>query len=136
MMEIVSIIWKISYMIHMISNAGFFGSIALAFFDCKNICNSSSVKVMKKLTSLFLTLSGLTGISLLSIMAIGGMDNLTNNPIGISILIMIGAFSVVLFDFILFLLYKGGDVKVERFLLGIAVFFYLLVYVFRVYLVH
>jgi hypothetical protein len=35
MMEIVSIIWKISYMIHMISNAGFFGSIALAFFDCK-----------------------------------------------------------------------------------------------------
>jgi len=136
MMEIVSIIWKISYIIHMISNAGFFGSIALAFFDCKNICNGSSVKVMKKITSLFLTLSGLTGISLLSIMAIGGMDNLTNNPIGISILIMIGAFSVVLFDFILFLLYKGGDLKVERVLLGIAVFFYLLVYVFRVYLVH
>ncbi len=135
-MEIISIVWKVSYVVHMISNAGFFGSTVLAFFDCKNICNSFSIGKLKKILSLFLTLSGLTGIVLLSILSMGGMDDLTSNNIGLSIIVMIFCYILVLFSFIFFLIYKGGDLKIDKFLLGFPLLIYLFVYIFRVILVH
>lgn len=135
-MEIVSILWKVSYVIHMISNAGFFGSTILAFFDCKNICSSFSIGKLKKLLSLFLTLSGLTGIVLLSILSMGGMDDLTSNNVGLSIIVMIFGYILVLFSFIFFLIYKGGDLKINKFLLGFPYVIYIFVYIFRVILVH
>lgn len=135
-MEIINVIWKISYVLHMISNAGFLGSSLLVYFIIPRTEEGISLIIYKRLSSLFITISGLTGIGLLSIMSMGGMDNLTSNPIGISILIMIGSFSVVLFLFILFLLYKGGDKKIERVFVGIIIVLYLLTYTFRVLLVH
>lgn len=135
-MDVIGLLWKLSYMVHVVSNASFFGASFMMFVWCEVLCESKTLSLYKKYASFFLILSFLSGIGLLSIMSMGGMDDLTSNSVGISILWMIAGFSVVVFTFIFLLLYKGGDKKIEKILLTIIIFSYLFVYLLRVYLVH
>ncbi|WP_457639290.1 hypothetical protein [Persephonella sp.] len=134
MMEVGSWLWKVSYMLHVISNAAFFG-IALVFtFGDSNILKEETVKKYLKISSVFVFFTGATGILLLSILSMSGMDDLTNNPVGQSALVMILGYTVVLFVFSLALIYKGGEQKIYKKLFGIMFYSYLLIYLVRVYL--
>ncbi|WP_457642913.1 hypothetical protein [Persephonella sp.] len=134
MMEVGSWLWKVSYMLHVISNAAFFG-IALVFtFGDSNILKEGTVKKYLKISSVFVFFTGATGILLLSILSMSGMDDLTNNPVGQSALVMILGYTVVLFVFSLALIYKGGEQKIYKKLFGIMFYSYLLIYLVRVYL--
>ncbi|WP_457642278.1 hypothetical protein [Persephonella sp.] len=133
-MEIGGLLWKISYMLHVISNAAFFGATLLAIVNCEALCNGKNLKTYTKFSSVFVTLTGLTGILLLSILSMSGMDDLTSNPVGQSILIMIIGYTVVLFVFTLTLIYKGGEARIYKKLFSIMFVSYLLVYLSRTYL--
>jgi len=134
MMEVGSWLWKSSYMLHVISNAAFFGISLVFTFADKDLLIEEIVKKYLKLSSVFVFLTGATGILLLSILSMNGMDDLTNNPIGQSALFMILGYTIVLFVFSLALIYKGGEAKIYKKLFGIMFFSYLFVYVVRVYL--
>lgn len=135
-MELITFVWKLSYTLHMISNAGFLGSSIITLFLLGKTTDTNILGLYKKISSIFITVSGLTGFGLLSILSMGGMDDLTSNVVGQSILMMIGSFFIVLFIFILFLIYRGGEIKVERVLIFIMLLFYVLTYMVRVVLVH
>lgn len=135
-MDIVGLIWKISYMAHMITNSAFFGSSVLMLLACEYTCESKVLSIYKKFSSIFLIVSFLSGIGLLSILSMGGMDDLTTNNVGISILLMISGFSILVFIFIFLLLYKGDSLKTKKILIQVMVLIYFLVYLSRVYLVH
>ena len=83
---------------------------------------------------MFILTTGGTGILLLSILTMTGMDDLTSNPIGQSALFMISGYIVVLFVISLALIYKGGEERIYKKLFGIMFFSYLFVYIVRVYL--
>jgi len=134
MMEVGSWLWKSSYMLHVISNAAFFGISLVFTFADKHILKEEVVKKYLKISSLFVFSTGATGILLLSILSMSGMDDLTNNPVGQSALFMILGYTVVLFVFSLALIYKGGEAKIYKRLFGIMFFSYLFVYIVRVYL--
>jgi len=134
MMEVGSWLWKLSYMFHVISNAAFFGISLVFTFADNNLLKEEIVKKYLKISSLFVFLTGATGILLLSILSMNGMDDLTNNPVGQSALAMILGYLIVLFVFSLALIYKGGEAKVYKTLFGIMFFSYLFVYLLRVYL--
>ncbi|NPA13395.1 MAG: hypothetical protein GXO45_05365 [Aquificae bacterium] len=133
-MEVGSWLWKLSYMFHVISNAAFFGISLVFTFADNNLLKEEIVKKYLKISSLFVFLTGATGILLLSILSMNGMDDLTNNPVGQSALAMILGYLIVLFVFSLALIYKGGEAKVYKTLFGIMFFSYLFVYLLRVYL--
>ncbi len=134
MMEVGSWLWKISYMIHVISNAAFFGISFVFAFGSEEIMKESIIKRYLKASLLLILFSGATGILLLSILSMNGMDDLTNNPIGQSALVMILGYTVVLFIFSLALIYKGGEARIYKRLFGIMFFSYLFIYLIRVYL--
>jgi len=128
-MGITEIIWKIAYLTHIISNASFLGINLVFFIGCEKICIEGIVKRFFKIMSIAFAFSGLSGIVMLSILSMGGMDNLFSNPVGLAILSMIISYLIVLFVLIFFLLYKGGDAKIYRWMVGIMLFFYFLNYV-------
>ncbi|WP_456381896.1 hypothetical protein [Persephonella sp.] len=134
MMEVGSWLWKISYMLHVISNAAFFGISLVFTFADEKILKEEVVKKYLKISSIFVFFTGATGILLLSILSMNGMDDLTNNPIGQSALFMILGYTIVLFVFSLALIYKGGEARIYKKLFGIMFFSYLFVYLVRVYL--
>ncbi len=133
-MEIGGLLWKISYMLHVVSNAAFFGSTLLAVIACDAICTGKNLKAYIKLSSIFVTFTGLTGILLLSILSMSGMDDLTNNPIGQSVLVMIISYTLVLFIFTLVVIYKGGEAKIYKKMFSIMLISYLFAYLSRTYL--
>ncbi len=134
MMEVGSWLWKISYMLHVISNAAFFGISLVFTFGNSNLLNETTIKKYLKISFLFVMTTGATGILLLSILTMTGMDDLTSNPIGQSALFMILGYVVVLFVISLALIYKGGEERIYKKLFGIMFFSYLFVYIVRVYL--
>ncbi|WP_457624351.1 hypothetical protein [Persephonella sp.] len=134
MMEVGSWLWKISYMLHVISNAAFFGISLVFTFADEKILKEEVVKKYLKISSIFVFFTGATGILLLSILSMNGMDDLTNNPVGQSALFMILGYTIVLFVFSLALIYKGGEARIYKKLFGIMFFSYLFVYLVRVYL--
>ncbi|HHG75579.1 MAG TPA: hypothetical protein ENK22_11070 [Persephonella sp.] len=133
-MEVGSWLWKISYMLHVISNAAFFGISLVFTFGNSNLLNETTIKKYLKISFLFVMTTGATGILLLSILTMTGMDDLTSNPIGQSALFMILGYVVVLFVISLALIYKGGEERIYKKLFGIMFFSYLFVYIVRVYL--
>ncbi|WP_456400051.1 hypothetical protein [Persephonella sp.] len=133
-MEIGGFLWKISYILHVISNAAFFGATLLSILACDTLCSGKSLKAYIKLSSIFVSFTGLTGILLLSILSMNGMDDLTSNPIGQSILVMIVSYTVVLFIFTLVLIYKGGESRIYKKLFSIMFVSYLVAYLSRTYL--
>ena len=134
MMEVGSWLWKTSYMLHVISNAIFFGVSFVFTYGNDEIMKESIIKRYLKISSIFIFLTGATGILLLSILSMNGMDDLTNNPIGQSTLAMIVSYTIVLFIFSLALIYKGGEAGIYKKLVGAMFFFYLFTYLIRVYL--
>ncbi|WP_456464838.1 hypothetical protein [Persephonella sp.] len=134
MMEVGSWLWKISYMLHVISNAAFFGISLVFTFGNSNLLNETTLKKYLKISFMFVMTTGATGILLLSILTMSGMDDLTSNPIGQSALFMILGYVVVLFVISLALIYKGGEERIYKKLFGIMFFSYLFVYIVRVYL--
>ena len=134
MLEVGSWLWKLSYMLHVISNAAFFG-IALVFtIGNEEILKEHIIKRYLKVAFTLVLLTGATGILLLSILTMTGMDDLTSNPMGQSALAMILGYVVVLFVISLALIYKGGEGRIYKNLFGIMFFSYLIVYLIRVYL--
>ncbi|WP_457621194.1 hypothetical protein [Persephonella sp.] len=133
-MEIGGWLWKISYMLHVISNAAFFGATLLAILACDTICTGKNLKAYLKLSSVFVTFTGLTGILLLSILSMNGMDDLTNNPIGQSVLVMILSYTLVLFIYTLVVIYKGGESRIYKKMFSIMFISYLVAYLSRTYL--
>ncbi len=134
MMEVGSWLWKVSYMAHVIANAIFFGISFVFTFGNEEVMKESIIKRYLKISLFLILLTGTTGILLLSILSMNGMDDLTNNPIGQSSLVMILGYTVVLFVFSLALIYKGGEAKIHKKLFGIMFFSYLFTYLIRVYL--
>ncbi len=134
MMEVGSWLWKIAYMLHVISNAAFFGISLVFTFGNSGILKESIIKRFLKISFMFVLTTGATGILLLSILTMTGMDDLTSNPIGQSALFMILGYIVVLFVISLALIYKGGEERIYKKLFGIMFFSYLFVYIVRVYL--
>ncbi len=133
-MEVGSWIWKLSYIIHVISNAVFLGLSFVFTFAKENILDEDTAKRYLKLGGIFITGTGLTGILLLSILSMTGMDDLTANPIGQSVLVMILGYIIVLFVYSLALIYKGGEARLYKKFFAIMFYTYLIVYVIRVYL--
>lgn len=133
-MEYGSWVWTISYILHMISNAAFFGMNMVFTFGDEKFLEEKIVKKYLKLGGWFLFFTGGTGILLLSILSMAGMDDLTNNPRGQSVLFMILGYVIVLFIYSLALIYKGGEAKIYRKMFGIMFYSYLLVYLVRGYL--
>ncbi|WP_338151282.1 hypothetical protein [Persephonella sp. IF05-L8] len=121
-------------MIHVVSNAGFFGMALVFMIGDEEILKENIVKRYLKIAFIFVLLTGTTGILLLSILTMTGMDDLTSNPMGQSALVMILGYVVVLFIISLALIYKGGEARVYKKLFGIMFFSYLVVYLIRVYL--
>lgn len=135
MMEVGSILWKLSYMIHVISNAIFFGILFSFSFGSSEILKENIFKSFMKLSFILVLLVGTTGILLLSIYTIHGlMNDLTSNPVGQSILVMLLGYTIVLFIISLALIYKGGEARIFRNLSRIMFFIYLFVYMARTYL--
>jgi hypothetical protein len=133
-MEYGSWVWIISYMLHMVSNAAFFGTTFVFSFGKEKILNEEITKRYLKLSGIFLLITGATGILLLSILTMSGMDDLTNNPRGQSTLVMILGYVIALFAYSLALIYKGGEAKVYKTLFSIMFYSYLFVYLARGYL--
>ncbi len=133
-MEVGSWIWKLSYIIHVISNAISIGLFFVFTFAKEEMLKEEISKRFLKVAGIFITGTGLTGILLLSILSMTGMDDLTANPIGQSILVMILGYIVVLFVYSLALIYKGGEERLYRKFFGIMFYIYLAVYIIRVYL--
>ena len=134
MMEVGSWLWKIAYMLHVISNAAFFGISLVFTFGNSDLLKETVIKKFLKISFMFVLTTGGTGILLLSILTMTGMDDLTSNPIGQSALFMILGYIVVLFVISLALIYKGGEERIYKKLFGIMFFSYLFVYIVRVYL--
>ncbi len=133
-MEVGSWIWKLSYIIHVISNAISIGLFFVFTFAKDEMLKEEIAKKYLKLAGIFISGTGLTGILLLSILSMTGMDDLTNNPIGQSVIVMILGYILVLFVYSLALIYKGGEERLYRKMFGIMFYSYLIVYVIRVYL--
>jgi len=134
MMEVGSWLWKATYMIHVISNAAFFGISLVFTFGNDELMKEAVIKRYLKISSGLIFFTGATGILLLSILSMSGMDDLTNNAIGQSALAMILGYTIVLFVFSLALIYKGGEARIYKKLFGIMFFSYLFIYLIRVYL--
>jgi len=134
MMEVGSWLWKLTYMFHVISNAAFFGISLVFTFGDSQILKENVVKKFLKISFMFVLITGGSGILLLSILTMSGMDDLTANPIGQSALFMILGYIVVLFVISLALIYKGGEERIYKKFFGIMFFSYLFVYIVRVYL--
>jgi uncharacterized metal-binding protein len=135
-METGSLIWKLSLMFHVVSNAIFFGISFVFSFANDELLKEKIVKKYIKISSIFISFTGISGIILLSILSMNGMDNLMANPIGQSVLVMIIGYTIVLFVFILALIYKGDEAKIYRRLFSIMFYTYLTVYLFRVFLIY
>ncbi len=133
-MEVGSLLWKISYIIHVLSNAISIGLFFVFTFANYSLLKEDIAKKYLKLVGIFITGTGLTGILLLSILSMSGMDDLTSNPIGQSVLAMILGYVLVLFVYSLALIYKGGEARLYRRMFSIMFYTYLIVYVIRVYL--
>ena len=134
MMEVGSWLWKLSYMLHVISNAGFFGITLVFAIGDEDLLKERILKRYLKIAFTLVLLTGATGILLLSILTMTGMDDLTSNPMGQSALVMILGYIVVLFVISLALIYKGGEDKIYKNFFRIMFFSYLVVYLIRVYL--
>ena len=65
MMEVGSWLWKISYMLHVISNAAFFGISLVFTFGNSNLLNETTLKKYLKISFMFVMTTGATGILLL-----------------------------------------------------------------------
>jgi hypothetical protein len=130
-----AVIWKSLFMLHMISNALFLGSSFVFAYGKGDILSESTIKRYLKFLSVFIAISGLSGIGLLSILSMSGMDDLTSNPSGISVLFMILGYLIALFIFSLTVIYKGGEEKIYKRLFSIMFHIYLFVYLIRGFLV-
>jgi len=135
-MDTVAVIWKISLIIHVLSNAIFLGISFVFTFGKGDILKEIVVKRYIKLGSIFISLTGITGIILLSILTMNGMDNLMATSTGQSILVMILGYTIALFVFILALIYKGDEEKIYKRLFSIMFYSYLTVYIFRILLIY
>ena len=135
MMEVGSILWKLSYIFHVISNAIFFGILFVFSFGNSDILKEKIFRYFMKISFILVLIVGTTGIILLSIYTINGlMNDLTSNPIGQSILAMLLGYTIVLFIIALALIYKGGEARIFKNLSRIMFFIYLSVYLIRTYL--
>ncbi len=130
-MEIVNLVWKTAFISHLISNALFLGISFVFAYGKKEILKEEIVKRYVKISSLFIAVSGISGIGLLSILSMNGMDDLTSNGMGQSILVMILGYTVVLFVFVLTLIYKGGEERIYKKLFSIMFHIYLFVYLIK-----
>ena len=133
-MEVGSWIWKLSYIIHVLSNAISIGLFFVFTFAKDEMLQEEISKKYLKLVGIFITGTGLTGILLLSILSMSGMDDLTANPMGQSVIVMIIGYILVLFVYSLALIYKGGEARLYRKFFAIMFYSYLIVYIIRVYL--
>lgn len=133
-MEVGSWIWKLSYIIHVISNAISIGLFFVFTFAKEEMLREEISKKYLKIVGIFISGTGLTGILLLSILTMTGMDDLTSNPIGQSVLVMIAGYILVLFVYSLALIYKGGEARLYKKFFAIMFYTYLVVYLIRVYL--
>ncbi len=133
-MEVGSWIWKLSYIIHVVSNAISIGLFFVFSFATEEMLKEDIAKRYLKIAGIFISGTGLTGILLLSILTMTGMDDLTSNPIGQSVLVMITGYILVLFVYSLALIYKGGEARLYKKFFAIMFYTYLIVYVIRVYL--
>jgi len=134
-MENMPLIWKLSFIAHLLSNAIFLGLSFVFAYGNQEVLKENVVKRYTKIASLFIAISGLSGIGLLSILSMEGMDDLTASGLGQSILVMILGYIVVLFVFVLTLIYKGGEEKIYKKLFSIMFHIYLLVYLIRGFLI-
>ncbi|RUM58410.1 MAG: hypothetical protein DSY60_01720 [Persephonella sp.] len=134
-MEYGSWVWILSYMLHMVSNGIFLGMLMMLTFGDEELLKERKVKKYLKWGGVFLFLTGGTGILLLSILSMSGMDDLTNNPRGKSVLVMMIGYIIVLFIYSLALIYKGGEERLYKKMFGIIFFTYLIVYLIRGYLI-
>lgn len=127
----ITIVWKILFISHLISNALFLGISFVFTYGNKHVLYEKTVKRYLKISSIFVSLSGISGIGLLSILSMNGMDDLTASGVGQSILIMILGYVIVLFVFVLALIYKGGEEKIYKRLFSLMFHIYLFVYLIR-----
>lgn len=135
MMEVGSILWKLAYMFHIASNAIFFGILFVFSFGNSDILKERLFKHFMKVSFILVLIVGTTGILLLSIYTIHGlMNDLTSNPVGQSILVMLLGYTIILFFISLALIYKGGEARIFKNLSRIMFFIYLFVYITRAYL--
>ena len=130
-MDVMNLIWKIAFISHLISNALFLGISFVFAYGKGEILKEEIVKRYVKISSLFIAVSGISGIGLLSILSMNGMDDLTSNGMGQSILVMILGYTVVLFVFVLTLIYKGGEERIYKKLFSIMFHIYLFVYLIK-----
>jgi len=135
-METTSLIWKLSFMLHIVSNAIFLGISFVFSFANEEFLKEKFIKRYIKISSIFVSLTGISGIVLLSILSMNGMDNLMANSTGQSVLIMIVGYTIVLFVFTLTLIYKGDEARIYKRLFSIMFYTYLAVYLFRAYLIY
>ncbi|NPA53931.1 MAG: hypothetical protein GXO21_04615 [Aquificae bacterium] len=133
-MEIGSWIWKLSYIIHVLSNAISIGLFFVFTFAKEEMLKEEISKRYLKIAGIFITGTGLTGILLLSILSMSGMDDLTANPMGQSVIVMIIGYILVLFVYSLALIYKGGEARLYKKFFATMFYTYLIVYIIRVYL--
>ena len=134
-MEYGSWIWVMSYITHMVSNALFLGMSMVFTFGGEKLVSEETSKKYLKIGGLLLFLTGGTGILLLSILSMSGMDDLTNNPRGQSVLFMLIGYVIVLFIYSLALIYKGGESRLYKRMFGLMFYTYLIVYLIRGYLI-
>jgi len=129
--DTVATIWKISFITHMISNALFLGISFVFAYGEERILREEIVKRYLKFSSIFVFLSGISGIGLLSILSLNGMDDLTATPSGQTVLVMILGYTAVLFIYTLALIYKGGEEKIYKKLFSVMFYIYFFVYLIR-----
>ncbi len=134
MMEIGSWLWKLSLIFHIVSNAVFLGITFVFTIGNKEILIEKIAKRYLKIAFILVLITGISGILLLSILSMSGMDDLTSNPIGQSVLVMLLGYSIVLFVISLALIYKGEEERIYKRLFGIMFFNYLFVYIVQAYL--
>jgi len=134
-METIYLLWKILLILHLVSNALFFGISFVFAYGNHILLKEELVRRYTKISSLLIAISGLSGIGLLSILSMEGMDDLTASGVGQSILVMILGYVVVLFVFVLALIYKGGEEKIYKRLFSIMFFIYLFVFLSRGFLI-
>ena len=130
-MENIGFIWKISYTVHIVLNSVLLGMFFTFFIAPKKILIEEVVSGHLKIAAVFLGVSGITGIILLTILTNSGLEDLFSSAVGRFILAMMASLFVVFFTLTLALLYKGDEVSMYRKLFFIIFVSYLLVYLIK-----
>ncbi len=130
-MENIGFIWKISYTVHIVLNSVLLGMFFTFLIAPKKILTEEVVSSYLKIAAVFLGVSGITGIILLTILTNSGLEDLFSSSVGRFILAMMASLFVVFFTLTLTLLYKGDEVSMYRKLFFIMFVSYLLVYLIK-----